>query len=312
LIHMFGSIPSVIVNAAVVYRLNVNREIEFIPFLPSFVYVGVFLSGIYSAYKGKFTFLTFFPFIDIVLKELTYFGRGEILLTLIEFFFSFFLFRHLLKDDQTKEFKFSKANALITSSILIGFLVVSASIVRISRGNYENYVGANNQLEQLKSNFIISPSIYLYLSSDIGVFSKYLQADAEHTSFGQNTFLILYHFLGRLKVIKDPSDFQKGYFIPMWTNTGTYLRELHADFGTTGVLLGSYLIGLILTWLWFKFYEENSLIVFAFLVYFFLIVGFSFLVMATRLNQWYISLFLIVIHLPFLEKIAVRNRIDIS
>jgi len=259
-----------------------------------------------------FLFLSFFPFIDIILKELTYFGRGEILLSLLEFLFSFFLFRHLLKEDISGKFKFSRKNAIIASTFLMIIILGSTSMIRVTRGNYENYLGASNKLNELKHNFIISPSIYLYMSSDVGVFSKYLQVDNEPTKFGENTFLIFYHFLGRLGIIKDPSDFQKGYYIPMWTNTGTYLRELHADFGVTGVFLGSYLIGFIITWLWFKFYEGKSLIVFAFLVYFFLIVGFSFLVMVTRLNQWYISLFLIVAHLPFLEKIAVRNRIVTS
>jgi len=313
LIHLFGSIPAVIINASMVYQLNVHRAFtQFLPILSSFVYVAIFLSGIYTAYKGRFLFLSFFPFIDIILKELTYFGRGEILLSLLEFLFSFFLFRHLLKEDISGKFKFSRKNAIIASTFLMIIILGSTSMIRVTRGNYENYLGASNKLNELKHNFIISPSIYLYMSSDVGVFSKYLQVDNEPTKFGENTFLIFYHFLGRLGIIKDPSDFQKGYYIPMWTNTGTYLRELHADFGVTGVFLGSYLIGFIITWLWFKFYEGKSLIVFAFLVYFFLIVGFSFLVMVTRLNQWYISLFLIVAHLPFLEKIAVRNRIVTS
>ncbi|MGD1006598.1 MAG: O-antigen polymerase [Ignavibacteriaceae bacterium] len=309
LIHIFGSIPAVMLNASIVYRLNVNREIkDFLPILPTFVYVAVFLSGIYTAYKGKFSFLTYFPFIDIVIKELTYFGRGEILLCLVEFIFSFFLFRHLLNNDLTQRFKFSKKNAIVASSILIVFLVGSASLVRVSRGAYENYVGTSSGLKQLKGNFIISPSVYLYLSSDVGVLSKYLQLDKENTKFGQNTFLIYYDFLSKIGESERPSDFQKGYFIPMWTNSGTYIRELHADFGIAGVFLVPYIIGLLITWLWFKFYREQSLIVFAFLVYFFLIVGFSFLVMVTRLTQWYMSLFLIVIYLPFLEKIAIRRK----
>lgn len=309
LIHMFGSIPAVLVNAAIVYRLNVNREIkDFIPILPNFVYVAVFLVGIYTAYKRRFSFLTFFPFICIILKELTYFGRGEILFALLEFLFSFFLFRHLLNDDASQKFKFSKMNAFVASSILVIILVASSSLIRVSRGSYENFVGASNGLSQLKGSFIISPSIYLYLSSDVGVLSKYLELNNEHTMFGENTFLIFYDFLAKLGIMKRPSDFQKGYFIPMWTNTGTYIRELSADFGTAGVFFVPYLIGFLITWFWFKFYNEKSLVVFALLVYFFLIVGFSFLVMVTRLTQWYISLFLIILYLPILEKMAINGE----
>jgi oligosaccharide repeat unit polymerase len=309
LIHMFGSIPAVLLNAGLVHHLNTNNQIkDFIPILPNFVYVGVFLVGIYTAYKRRFSFLVFLPFISIVIKELTYFGRGEILFALIEFLSSFFLFRQLLKIDSISRFGFSKKNAIVASTILVVFLVLSASFVRVSRGSYENYEGTSGGLRQLQGNFIISPSIYLYLSSDIGVLSKYLELDVENTRFGQNTFLIFYDYLAQLEREERPQFFQKGYFIPMWTNTGTYIRELHEDFGTPGVFIVPYLLGLIITWLWFKFYEDKNLIVFAFLVYFYVIVGHSFLMMITRLSQWYLSLFLIVICIPIIERLAMRRK----
>jgi oligosaccharide repeat unit polymerase len=310
LINMFGSIPAVMVNAAIVHKLNVNREIkEFLPILPHFVYVAVFLVGIYSAYKKKFSFLTFFPFLDIIIKELTYFGRGEILFAFLEFIFSFFLFRHLLNNDSNKRFRFSKKNAIIASTILIALIVLSASLIRVSRGAYENYMGASSELKSLKSNFIISPSIYLYLSSDVGVFSKYLESAGENTSFGGNTFYVFYDLVARLEKEESPKFFQKGYYVPMWTNTGTYIRELHADFGGAGVFLGSFLLGFICTWLWFKFLKEKNLIVLAILVYLYVVIGFSFQMMVTRLGQWFFSLFLIVLYLPVLERIADRKTI---
>lgn len=101
LIGKFGSIQDVVINAAVVYRLNIQGDIkEFIPILPSFIYVGVFLSGIYTAYNRKFTFLSVFPIITIILKELTYFGRGEMLFSSMEFVFTFLLFGHFLNRSQ--------------------------------------------------------------------------------------------------------------------------------------------------------------------------------------------------------------------
>lgn len=309
LIGMFGSIPAVLINASVIYRLNVSKEIkEFIPILPAFVYVAVFLSGIYTAYKGKFSFLSIFPFIGIVLKELTYFGRAELLLTFMEFTFSFFLFRHLLNNDPFKRFRFSKKNAIVATTILLILLIVSASFIRVSRGARENYMGASRELKQLSENMIISPSVYLYLSSDAGVFSKYVELEKEDVNFGENTFFIFHVFLSRLGVIDKPSFFPQGYHIPMWSNTGTYLRELHADFGAAGVFVVPFILGLLITWLWFKFYEEKKIIVFAFLVYLYLIVGFSFLTLVTKLNQWYISLLIIVFYLPVLEKIASSRK----
>lgn len=309
LIGMFGSVPGVLINASVVYRLNVQQEIkEFIPILPAFVYVAVFLSGIYSAYRGRFSFLTFLPFIGIVLKELTYFGRAELLLTLMEFLFSFLLFRHLLNNNQTAKFKFAKRNALVAVTLLLILLITAASFIRVGRGARENYVGASHELRQLGDNFIISPSVYLYLSSDVGVFSKYLELEKERVNFGENTFFIFYVFLSRLGIVEKPNFFPPGYHIPVWSNTGTYLRELHADFGVTGIFLIPYLLGLLITRLWFKFYEEKSLYVFTFLVYFYLIIGFSFLTLATKLNQWYLSLFIILLYIPVLEKLTTRRK----
>ncbi|MCB9247182.1 MAG: hypothetical protein H6613_00855 [Ignavibacteriales bacterium] len=91
LIGMFGSIEAVLLKAAVIYRMNVNGEIkEFIPILPAFIYVGVFLSGVYTAYRGKFSFLSFFPILCIILKELTYFGRGEMFFSTMQFLVTFF------------------------------------------------------------------------------------------------------------------------------------------------------------------------------------------------------------------------------
>lgn len=305
LINKFGSIAAVILNAVTVYRLNGQGEIKgIIPYISYTGYIAIFFSGIYTAYRRKFTLLTFFPFVGIIIKELASVGRAGMLFALMEFMFSFFLFRNLLNDDLKQKFRFSKINAVVAFVILILFFTISSSLVKISRGSSESFTGTSKGLRQLKDNIIISPSLYLYLSSDVGVLSQYLSSEGDGTKFGQNTFLPVYDFLAKLGAVERPHDFQKGYYIPMWTNTGTYIRELHADFGITGVLTGSYLIGLILTWLWFNFYLRRNLIGFAFLVFLNLIIGFSFLVMVTRLLYWFISLILIILLIPFLERLA--------
>lgn len=308
MINIFGSIPAVFVNAAWVYRINVKGEIkEFIPILPSFVYVGVFLSAIYTAYKGKFSFLSFFPILCIILKELTYFGRGEMLFSTLEFFFTFFLTRNLLNREKNIKFNFSRINAGISIILLVALVITAASVVRTSRGVKENIRGSSQELKQLEENFIITPSVYFYLSSDLGVLNQYLIEEKETAKFGENTFRGVYYFLSKLRIVEEPQFFQRGYFIPYWSNTGTYLREIHADFGIWGVYLLPYLLGLLLTWLWYKFFNEKNFIVLAILVYLNIIVAFSFLVMVTRLNQWFLSLLLILISLHFLNKLAIKK-----
>jgi oligosaccharide repeat unit polymerase len=309
LIKMFGSIPAVFLNASLIYHLNVRGEIkEFIPYLPSFIYVGVFLSAIYTAYKGKFSFLSFFPLVCVVLKELTYFGRGEMLFSAMEFFITFFLMRNLLKQDSLQRFKFSRTNAFTATVILLVSLIIAASIIRISRGGKENYPGTSKVLNDLQGSMIVSPSVYLYLSSTVGVFSKYLELEKENAKIGQNSFRTVYEFLSRLKVVEEPPFFQKMYHVATWTNTGTYLRELHADYGIAGVFVFPYLLGMVITFLWFKFYEKKKITVLTVLVYLYIIVGFSFLVIVTRLNQWFFSQILIIAYIPILEKMATSAK----
>lgn len=310
LIGMFGSVEAVFINAYAVYRLNVEGEIkEFIPILPSFIYVGVFLAGVYTAYKGKFTFLSFFPILCIVLKELTYFGRGEMLFSAMEFIFTFLLTRQLLSGSSRQKFKFSRLNALLSIIILSVLLLTAASFVRESRKIPEKFPGASRELKILKDNFFITPSLYLYLSCDVGVFSKYLEKGIEEARFGENTFRGVYFLLSKFEVVESPKFFQKGYFIPMWANTGSYLRELHADFGATGVYLVNFFLGLLITFLWFKFFEQKKILTLVFLVYFFIIIGFTFLMMITRLNQWWMSQAFIILYIPLLNFFAIRNTL---
>jgi oligosaccharide repeat unit polymerase len=226
-----------------------------------------------------------------------------------EFLVTFFLVRNLLNREKNAIYKFSKLNATISIILFISLLITAASVVRSSRGVKENIRGSTKELKQLEENFIITPSVYFYLSSDIGVLNQYLIEDREKALFGENTLRGVYYMLAKFKVVEEPSFYQRGYFIPYWSNTGTYIREIHADFGIWGVMLIPYLLGLLLTWLWFKFFNEKNFMLLALLVYLNIIVVFSFLVMITRLNLWFLSQALIFIFLPLLNKLALRGII---
>lgn len=306
LINLFGSIPAALINAALVYKLNLSGGAKgVIPYISNFGFVAVFLSGIYTAYKGRFSFITFLPFIGIIIKNMATLGRVSMLFALIEFFITFLLFRYLLKTDSAKRFKFSAKNAVFAFSILLLFVIFSASLVRATRVSNEYYKGTSKELKQLEDNFIITPSIYFYLSCDVGVLNQYLQSNGEKTKFGENSFILFHYILSNFDVIQRPKDLQKGYRFPMWANTGTYIRELHADFGIAGVYLVPYFLGFLITLLWFKFFERHGMITLVLLTFLTLIIGFSFLMMITRLDIWTISLVLLLFIVPVIEKVAV-------
>jgi oligosaccharide repeat unit polymerase len=317
LIDMFGSIPKVFLNALTIYRMNTEEGgiKGQVPFVSNFGYVAVFWGAVYTAYKGKFTFLSILPFIGIIIKETSTIGRAGILLGLFEFIFVFLLFRHCLTINDKEKFRFSRPNATISITFLLALLIFAASVVKISRVSFEQYQGASKTLRELEGNFILSPSVYLYLSAHIGVLNEFVKRQDERTLCAQNTLLPVYNFLARLDIVKRPNQYQKGYFIPMWVNTGTFIRELFADFNVFGLLLFPYLLGLFMTYLWFRLVREGSLYILVILSYLYIIIGFSFLVMITRTSYWSISLSLNLLTIFVIAQIVKRkqrNKTEVS
>lgn len=307
LIKQFGNIPGVLINSQVIYRLNISGDlVGFTPYISLTGFIALFFAAIYTAYKRKFSILSFIPLISIMIREIGQAGRAAMSVALVEFVLTFILFRYLLKSDFRQRFNFSRANAIVASILLVVLFILAASIVRVSRTteSSEKFTGASSELSQTKENIFISPTIYLYASSNVGVLSKYFSSEGENTGFGQNTFQTIHYYLARLEIIDRLHEKPKGYYIPMWTNSATYLRDLHADFGISGVLLGPFILGLLITWLWFKFYEKQSLIAFSFLVYLNLVVVFACLGIVTRFTFWSLALLFILLSIPVLEKIS--------
>ncbi|MDZ7413300.1 MAG: hypothetical protein ONB15_07165, partial [candidate division KSB1 bacterium] len=99
---------------------------------------------------------------------------------------------------------------------------------------------------------------------------------------------------------------QKFYPIPFPSNTATYLRELHADFGLTGVLVGPYLLGLLCTVLWFKVRRQPKTTTLAWLAHLYVVVAFSYLYQATRAGYWVISLGLSLLVGAVIDRLCLR------
>jgi oligosaccharide repeat unit polymerase len=303
LIREFGSIISAVLQAGKIYRQGVEGEIKgVIPYIFIFSYVGVFFSGLYTAFKNKITLIALLPLLAVILKQIAFVSRAGMLFGFLEFTISFFLFRHLLNKDKKHQKKTSKTK--IVFSILLVFVLVygSASLVKVLRNPVEDYKAASRSIGKFEGGAFISPSIYLYACSHLGVLNQYFINDDEKSSFGRNTFLPVYNILAKFDVVEDQGIYQQGYFIPMWTNTGTYLRELHSDFGYLGLFLIPFILGLISTWLWYKLYETQELIYLLLATFVYLIISFSFLVMITRVSFWLISFLLLLIIFPFVEK----------
>lgn len=304
LFHKFKTIQNIIISANVIYQMRVAGDLEFLPYFSSFSFVAVFLGSIYTAWKRKFSFYILIPFLAVVLSELANVGRAGMLFAFVEFISVMILYRPAVLKIELTSRKWKKLKNIISIVFISVLLIAGATSVKLVRSTIESYSGASSSLNEIRGGLVISPSIYFYFSGDLGVLNKYLELDKESNMFGENTFMPVYRVLNKFGIVKKPHFYQIGYFVPVWMNTGTYLRELHADFGISGILIIPYFLGLFTTFLWFKFRETLNLKYFILLVYFYIIIFFSFLMFEPRLGYWTISLVLLLIITPFMEKIS--------
>lgn len=310
LLKLFGSIPAILINANVIYKLRIEREIPgMIPYIASFNNAALFLAAVYSGYKKKITAIAFIPFIGIILNEAALVGRVGIFISFLEFFTTYILISFLfVKERKIKKVSHNKFGFVI----LVVLIIASVSAIRFVRGTIESYAGASSQLNKLQSTEVITPSIYLYFSSHVGILSKYLEMGKEVTPVGSNTFLFFYSVFSKFGWVSRPSDYQRGYWIPMYTNTGTYLREIHADFGYSSIFLIPFLLGIGSTFYWFKFFSDKKLIHLILLVNFFLIIEFSYVLMITRMAFWVIKIIILLILIPFIDRNSSKVKENIS
>jgi oligosaccharide repeat unit polymerase len=305
LIHKYGSIPDVLLHSYKIYHERLEGQTgAVVPYLWLFSYFGVMLGAVYSAYKGKITFLSILPLIGVIIKEFARFTRGGILFGLFEFTICFFLFRNLLAKDLQNFYLIRKKNIIIAVVLIFSLAALGASLVKIIRNPTDTFQGTSYSLSQYQGNLFISPSIYFYASSQVGVLNKYLEKEGtENMPFGAYTFFSVYSVLSNFGFVKKIDYESKGYFIPYWSNTGTFLRNIHSDFGYTGIALIPYLLGLFSTFLWFKFYEDKKLIYFIFLVHLYLIISMSFFVLITSMPAWSFGLIFLPIVFIIIEKL---------
>ena len=312
LINEFGGIAGVFLKGESIYRMRVEGEhLNKIPYLTSLSFIGIYLSAYYSAYKNKISSLVILPLIGIVLSEAANLSRAGV-------FYAFVLFVIVIVT--TKYFfasnpKYSQNRSnkkLIISFVLISvFTVASVIAIKFIRNPIEGeYQNTSSSMRQFRGSILISPSLYLYFSSPIVVLEKYLtKLDEEDAYIGENTFYPVYNTLSKFNVVDGLSAYPKGYFIPMWTNSATYIRELHVDFGWLGVFLVPYLIGFMSSFFWFKFFDTGKFSMLVLYSMFVVATVFSVFYIVTRLTLWYITIISLLI-ISLLEKMD--NQISVK
>jgi oligosaccharide repeat unit polymerase len=312
LLDKFGSITEVLIRANLIYRMRVAGELEAgIPYLSILPYVGIILSGIYTAKKNKISVYTFLPLLVVIIKDTASVGRGGIFVGFFMLLISFFIFKHWIADNKLPEDFQNNKSLIIGSIFLLAIVISSLTLVIEFRGKYDAIKGKTNVFNKYDDIPLFNPSTYFYFSSNVGVFSKYFELQEENPMIGENTFLPIYNLVSKFGVIEHPNFYPRGYSIPQWTNSATYLKEIHADFGNLGLFLIPFLLSVLTTYFWFRFYESGDLISFVCLTYLVVINAFAIFNIITRAAFFVMSFFTLVFLISIVETYWKRTNLKI-
>lgn len=308
LVKIFGSIPGALLRLGALYQMRVNGELVGVwPYTSLFSYSAIFFAAVYSAVKSRITFISALPLLALIIKEIAMAGRAGILFGFAEYGFTFLFTIFYLKDSSSK-YTFNKTKFISSVLIVLSLFIASVTLIKNLRAAPESFSGETRALKSLSENKFISPAIYLYTSGHIGVLNEFLEKDVENYRVGENTFQFVYNLLNKIGFTDRPETFQKPYRIPVWINTGTFIRELIADFGFPSTLLILFGLGFLLALNWNKFFvygNFNNLVILVFLM---IIIFFSFLMMITRLANWYLTLIFLLLLVSSLTKIKAKDK----
>lgn len=304
LIKEFGSFSMVLLSAGDIYSMRVAGEhFGKIPYLVLCSYAAVFLSAIYSAYRNKFTYLVIIPLIAVILHDAANLARAGVFFSFVLFGVTFITTRFFFKSRYSSEKYNDNKNIIITVVIVVVLAVGSVSLIKMVRNPIEGkYKTTTIQLKQLNESGLLPTSVYLYFSSPIAVLSKYLDNRDEVAVWGENTFYPIYNNLNKFGLEVPLEAYPKGYFVPMWVNSATYIRELDLDFGPLGILIVPFVIGFLSTFFWFKYFEKGSLIYLTFYSFTSILTVFSVFYMASRLTFWFFGLIFSILLILYFDR----------
>lgn len=210
-------------------------------------------------------------------------GRADIIMGVMLFMCGYFLTLKQ-KGSYKKKYSRKKVKYVILLTIVV-IAIIGGEFIRSTRKAKEEFIGTTVKLQKLSKVSFITPSVYLYVSSHSAILNQYFKHGGENTPIGGHTFNPFYRWLEHLGLEIHAEPFQAWYNTPVSLNTGTYLRELHGDFGMAGLLLGPYILGILASIFWYRYKDYGRYRDLSIISFLYVIIGMSFFMMATRLSE---------------------------
>jgi oligosaccharide repeat unit polymerase len=179
---------------------------------------------------------------------------------------------------------------VITAILALILFVVGLEFVRSNRGIVEGYGTTATKLTKLKDVSFITPSVLFYVSGHYGVLNQYFKTQNEKVVVGAYSLAPFWRLISKLGFPVNIKPFQPFYNTPFQGNNGTYLRELHADYGLAGIVAGPYFLGAIASWFWFRARQSQKILDLMILGHILFVVAMSIFLFATQWGSWLVSL----------------------
>lgn len=248
-INIYGS--NLFDNLTDIYadRVYQTRDIESIPYLGAFIFILMPLSGVYLKKYG-FSLLLIPSLVLALLSALSSGGRAGIVFDIILFGSAYYLVDSsntftVVKEKATKLSGYKRKVILLLSIITLLIMVV---LLTNRRGSGVAPTYASDTFKLLFGNNIIIYKFVEYFASPVGVLNEYLKTNEFH--FAHNSLLPILNILNRLGLIDRVDQYQKFFYTPIYSNVGTWLRELIEDFTIYGELIAVIFLSLITSFLY--------------------------------------------------------------
>jgi len=290
LVGLVGSLSNIFALANVIYSSRIGQGLPgAIPYLSSIALTASLLAGAYASMVGKLRFIVLLPIIVVIIDSIVNMGRSTMIISAVLFLSGYFMNRFRRRERVVAR-RGGRAKRLIAVLCVIAVLVSGIELVRSNRGTIEGFSAATQTLNKLGGIGFITPSVYMYLTVHFAVFNKYLKADEEHDMVGGYSLAPMWRILYKAGFDSYVPQYQPFYSTPVVANTGTYLRELHADYGPLGVIFGPFLLGMISSIFWYRLQERHSFFDAMVFGHILVVDVMSIFFLATLLGYWLVSL----------------------
>lgn len=284
--RQFGNpLIALILNSNDVYGARISGELSGLSYIGDCSYAACALAGIYTAKVSKITHVTIIPIVLVTLQLIALAGRTGLGIAAILFVTSF------AYTPRSSRFQLSKVHKIIATASIAALLLGGFFFVSFSRHLNVDFPGITPAMEEISDYIPPFPSLYSNFSATPVAFSAYLsnpQDDGDHF-WGMYTFAPVWRFLSHLGFRTGVAPYEESYYTPVPMNTGTYLKNVHSDFGFAGILIFPYLLGAAVTLLIMRASATPKLVGLVVLSHVFVLVVFTFAFDFMVLGDWYIS-----------------------